>query len=346
MIKKLLRIRLLRWLVQLAPLVVFGLLFWFSDWERLTGLLRASRVGLLAAAALAALASTAAQAASWRRLLAAQGWNTSPARCWTAHLAGLFLGRLTPNHLGEWAKVAYVLEGPAGRGLATVAGEKILRAALLVACGPLAVLWLSDTNWTEAVERALRWPGPGGWGLLIVGLALAAGLITALHTGWLRLPGMERFASLWRDFLQGLAALRSRETAGALLWMAASLAAFSLQASLVGRALAIELPTPTLVACHMLALAVFTLVPISAGGFGTEEVVVLALFASLGVSLPAATAYAMLNIALLNILLPAAGALVWLARPIPLPLSGGSPDPTSNASLRAFTKRKTARRYI
>lgn len=80
--------RPLRWAAWAAPVAVFGLLVWRSDWERLAGLLGSSRAGLVAAAALAALASTAAQAASWRRLLCAQGWRRWPGRrsfgraCW------------------------------------------------------------------------------------------------------------------------------------------------------------------------------------------------------------------------------------------------------------------------
>jgi uncharacterized membrane protein YbhN (UPF0104 family) len=84
----------------------------------------------------------------------------------------------------------------------------------------------------------------------------------------------------------------------------------------------------------MLALAVFTLVPVSAGGFGTEEVVILSLFTRLGVSLPAATAYAMVNIALLSLFLPALGALVWLFQPIPLSTASPVHDPERQQSLR------------
>jgi uncharacterized membrane protein YbhN (UPF0104 family) len=326
--------RPLRWAVQVAPVAVFGLLVLLSDWDRLLGMLSSSRAGLLILAILAALTSTAAQAASWRRLLLAQGWDVPAGRCWIAHLAGLFLGRLTPNHLGEWAKVAYVLEGTTGRGLATVAGEKILRAGLLLASGPLAAFWLAESGWLHALMQALQWPGPLGWSLLSAGVALLAGLAVALKKRWVRGPGIDRLAALLADFLQGLAALRSRETASALGWSAVALAAFGLQVLLVARALAIELPAPTLLACHMLALAVFTLVPVSAGGFGTEEVVILSLFTRLGVSLPAATAYAMVNIALLSLFLPALGALVWLFQPIPLSTASPVHDPERQQSLR------------
>lgn len=139
--------------------------------------------------------------------------------------------------------------------------------------------------------------------------------------------GGGRLTTLWRDFLQGLAALKGPEALLALGWSAVALAAFGLQALLVGRALEIELPALTIIASHLLALAVFTLVPISAGGFGTEEVVILGLFSGFGVGLPAATAYALVNIALLSLFLPAVGALAWLLSPL-----GSSSAPASAPS--------------
>ncbi len=291
------------------------------------------------------MASTAAQATAWRSLLVAQGWRVPPLRCWTAHLAGLFLGRLTPNHVGEWAKVAYVLEGPAGRGLATVAGEKLLRAALLVALGPVAALGLTAHGWREAVALALAWPGRGLWGLLAAGGVLLALALLAVNARWFRLPGRERLTALWSDFRRGLADLWSRHALVALGWTGLALAAFCLQALLVGRALAIAVPAPTLLACHGLALAVFTLVPVSAGGFGTEEVVLLALFGRLGVGGAAALSYALLNIALLSLFLPALGALVWLASPLPLSPpsaeSAGTPE-RLGASIKTGAARQPA----
>jgi uncharacterized membrane protein YbhN (UPF0104 family) len=231
-------------------------------------------------------------------------------------LVGIFFGRLTPNHLGEWAKVAYVLEGPMGRGLATVAGEKLLKLAATMGFGLGAAVWLWKEGLLASLGEATEWPGATGMGLLALALGAAGITALALRRGWIRLPRQDRLSSIWRDFLEGLVCLKGPGALRASLWAAVALVAFGLQALFVAWALELELSAPQVIASHLAALALFHILPFSAGGFGTGEVAVLALFARFGIEASSGLAYVLIQIALANIFLPALGALVWLARPL------------------------------
>jgi uncharacterized membrane protein YbhN (UPF0104 family) len=232
-------------------------------------------VGLALIALAFHLANHALRSVAWRNVLAA----AYPQRrvrlldIGSAYAVGVALNAVLPGRGGDAVKVALARSRVPGSGIATIAASM---SVVVLFDAVAATLLVGIVCATGAVPFAPQLPSPAaGAGWLWRHAVLAGALATALGAiGFLVLPRVAgRLRALVRGFEQGGAILRTpvryaREVvlAQACAWICRIAVVFFLLAAF---GLPASVPTAALV---MVVSGLSTLVPLTPGGTGTQQV--------------------------------------------------------------------------
>lgn len=235
-------------------------------------------------------------------------------------LVGNFLGLATPARVGDFAKALY-LAGRGGnsfaRAGATIFVDRLLDVSVLAILGMSVLL--------QSRGRLIMLP--------LVLIALLVPLLAAKRRLGERLlrrvfrkiaPGAhrDRVGDEFDAFYRQVSSLLTR---GRLILPFAltvfSYALIILGVSRIAEGLRVELPLDFVASSVVLAIFV-ALLPISVGGLGSREAVLIACFAQRGLPAESAVSLSIVFFALFYLAPATVGAILWQRRPVPLPQLG------------------------
>lgn len=258
------------------------------DLDRVRDTLADARAGLVLAGVAAIGCVYALQGTRWR--IIANVPSVSRQRFVAMVVSGVACNNVLPGRLGDifrarWLSVAGGI--PGGRSFATVVLDRVADVATLVLFLLLSLWFVTDAAW-------LRWLVGGG----LVLLALTAALLTFARSYTTRRARERRrrglVRRLARDTAEGLAEpLGRRRTAEVAVLSVAAWGAWALAATLLARAVGIELSTTdALFTTAVLNLGVA--IPSSPGFIGTYQWLAVSALGLLDVSREDALAFAIL----------------------------------------------------
>jgi uncharacterized protein (TIRG00374 family) len=274
--------------------------------------------GYLALALAADLPMFALKAWRWREMLQMQGIDYPWRDSYLAFLAGLFLGLVTPGRLGELGKALYLRQDrglPFSEGLANVLMDRLLDLYTILILGTAGLAWFQLLpDWALGLivlgtVIALLLPGA----LLSERLALW-GIGFLAHVPWLN-RYQSRLTAASSQLRQGLQGLLKPRLALPLGLTLLAYALYFTQCWLLAMALNLEIGIVYLAVCLSVS-GVLALLPISFSGLGTRELILIVLFAPLGIVAEQAVAFAALFFLTFNIAGGVMGAVAWQLKPL------------------------------
>ncbi|MFN0149279.1 MAG: lysylphosphatidylglycerol synthase transmembrane domain-containing protein [bacterium] len=304
-------------ILSLAGVLLFVVIIVSAGPREIAGVFRNARPMPFVVALLLGVAMAIAKSWRWKMLLDHADLPTPLFTALRYFLVGNFLGLATPGRVGDFAKSLYF----AGRGAnsfaratATVFVDRVLDMLVLVV--------LSSAVFLHHREQLIALP--------FVCAALVFILIAAKRRAGERIlrrvfermsPGEHRarVGDEFAAFYAQVSHLVSRSRLAAPLLLA--LLAYALMIIAVTRladGLRLELPL-AFVASSMLLSIFASLVPVSIGGLGSREAVLIACFAQRGLPAEAAVSLSLAMFAVFYLTSAAAGAILWQRKPIPLP---------------------------
>jgi len=303
--------------LALAGLLLFVVIVVSAGPQEIAGVFRNARPMPFVVALLFGAAMAIAKSWRWKLLLDDAELPTPLPTALRYFLVGNFLGLATPGRVGDFAKSLYF----AGRGgnsfaraTATVFVDRLLDMLVLVVLSSAVFLH----------ERALLVALPAVVAALFLGLLavkrragerILRGVFERMSPGGHRARVGGEFAAFYTQ----VSHLVSRSRLAAPLALA--LAAYALMILGVARladGLRLELPL-AFVATSMLLSIFASLVPVSIGGLGSREAVLIACFAQRGLPAEAAVSLSLAMFAVFYLTSAAAGAILWQRKPVPLP---------------------------
>lgn len=262
----------------------------------------------------------------WRELLAARGYHYPLGRSYAAVLSSLYLGMLTPGHVGDVLRVQYVwreIDVPYGEGLAVTLMDRFCDLYTLA-----AVVALGTVHFASALNSEL------------VHLSWAAVAIAALAPSLLLLRGpaelvgralrrlTERWHTSFTALLRALRGMIGRAALVAIPLTVASLAIGYAQGWIVARALGLRLSYLD-VASLLATTSLLGLMPISISGVGVRELFLAFVFPALGLLAANGVAFGLLVFACNYLAIVLAGFIAWQAAPPPF--EAGRFDPPAGS---------------
>lgn len=243
----------------------------------------------------------------WRSLLVAQGiTDLSHSRLLLIYAASFFWGLVTPSHIGELSKIAYLARfgHSANRTLLNSLLDRLFDVVVLVAYGTAGLAFFLYHR-PSGGGLTLRWT-IGGWTLIAVGTAavLLIVLLARLRPAWIE-HARKLASDTWRE-------LRGARRRYFVLAAAITLLAWGVQLAVyvaVGRALHLGISSAYLVAV-VPAASFAAMLPVSVGGLGVREGTVVGLLHLVGVAPDLALAFAGTFI-VVNLLNLALGFVGW-----------------------------------
>lgn len=271
--------------------------------------------GIMLAAIL--LSFTFVKGLRWRLIVSRQGLRMSPARAFIIYSASLYLGVVTPGRVGDFIKSLYLINRgvTAGRAIFSCLVDRMFDIIFLVAIGYTSLLFF---------------PGLFKNQYLISTAVLIVTAIVAIYLFWKRdivSKALNKFASLVfpsrlidktdravAELLGEFEILDRSAVAGIVVY---TLLAWTLHYTTFiyfAHILSIPISVPLLIV--IVSAAIFTaLIPVSLSGLGTRELVLIVIFANIGLTREAAVAFSF-SFILVYIVQSVIGMVCWLAGPL------------------------------
>lgn len=247
------------------------------------------------------------------------GMASSFKRLFHVYWTGWFLGFLPPGGVAVLAKIYYLKRDgePAGRTSVSLGVDKLFDLVSTSLFGIYGLLYFQGS----------LFPGYGMWLGLAGGILILAAVLLRGRWFWERARGVllgyvKRLRSGVKDVL------RESDRAAAAFWQAVSLALFlkltllslclelsrALVFLLLAQALGLNMPVAFAFACRAL-IGLVQVVPVTVGGLGTREAVLMLTLPLGGFSREAAVALGFLSF-LWNVLFHLSGVFSWLKEPV------------------------------
>ncbi len=259
---------------------------------------------------------TLAKSYRWKKIVAAQGTVVTLGRAFRIYASSLYLGVVTPGHIGDFAKSLYLMNAglSAGKALFSSFVDRLFDIIFLVAIGFTSLLFFAGIFKNQLLLSSLL--------LGIVLLTIAAffwrrdileGFMKRLVSG---MPGSSFRSNLDRVITEGLGEF-STLTRGA----AASIVLLTLFAWIAhylffvvfAHALGLGASLPVVIVC--VSAAIFTaLLPVSLSGLGTRDLVLILIFGRVGLTREAAVTFSF-SFILVYLIQGLTGFACWLTAP-------------------------------
>lgn len=273
----------MKWLLHSVGIILFAFLVYRTDWDHLPHILRNTNWWLLLVICILHYALLWIKSARWRHLLTLQGVTVKSRDAFLYVLASTFVGTITPGRLGEFTKAIYLKrnnELNIGYGFASVLVDRLSDILLLAIMAAFGMILIAP------------WQGAESLGYLVL-VGIFGGMLPLLHSrslGWLRnkassqadrlLPAM--FKHALGQFRQGLQDLLVSRTLMTLPYTVAAMTIWFFQVWLL--AFAMHLPFSALQILGAVSIASFAaFIPISVGGLGSRDAVLLLLLSTAAV---------------------------------------------------------------
>ena len=253
----------------------------------------------------------------WKRIVAAQGTAVGLARAFRVYAASLYLGVVTPGHLGDFAKSLYLMNRgfPAGRALFSSLVDRLFDVILFVVVGYVSLLFFPGIFANQLLMSSLL--------LGIVALATAAlfwrrDLLQRFSRRFVSgMPGSGFRTNLDRIITEGLEefkTMRLRKASVVALLTALAWMAHYLFFIVFASALGIGATVSVLIVC--VSAAVFmSLLPVSISGLGTRDLALILIFDRVGLSREEAVTFSF-SFILVYLVQGLTGFVCWLTAPL------------------------------
>jgi uncharacterized protein (TIRG00374 family) len=253
----------------------------------------------------------------WTSIVAAQGVAVAPWTAFRVYAASLYLGVVTPGHIGDFAKSFYLTGGgmSAGKAIFNSLADRLFDFLFLVLFGYASLLFF-----------------PGIFRNQLLTSSLILGLVVILVLALLfRREFLKRFA---RRFISGMPATRLRESLdraisesigdfglltphlvakATLLTVLAWMCHYGFFVVFAG-ALGVGISIPILLVSVSIAVFV-ALIPVSMAGLGTRDLVLILVFSRVGLTREAAVTFSF-SFVLVYLIQGLVGLLCWLTVPL------------------------------
>ncbi len=323
-------------LLNIAFLAILAWTFTRLEWVDLRPMLKLHNLGWLLAVTAIYCLTYAVESWAWAFIMGQTGARYSLAKAFRAMMASNYLARITPARVGKYILVAY-----AARDLNVSFGFAL--------CGFMVwevttkfVGWLTQTLGC-IVALFLLTPIANIPPSVVAWIAVAAALGSLPTFILLALTVSRRFHQRALAALQRIPYIRRRGEGaerqlaefhcalGNLRWSRLALTIPPLIANyflavligfLIFRTLGSNMPYLTFWQCAAVGAVAARVLPISFAGVGTNEFTIFMLSDRLGYGRSAPIGFAVVNGFISRVVLPAIGAIFWLASPL-LPAGGG-----------------------
>lgn len=276
--------------------------------------------GLLVLAVLPVVPTMLIKIQRWRYLLSAWGRDYPFGAAANAYLATYYIGLLTPGRAGEMLRAIYVnrYDGAGvGTALVSVVVDRVFDVMVIIAVVMLGIWFVPQF---EYLDRAWVWASFVTVGLLTLAVMVRFKSIEKL---WLwfraRLPRAfvgARDGNSASDIFAGLRRILTLPYLGTLAILSvASWALVLLTCYLIASALSLNVSFSYLSVAVSVA-ALISLLPISIGGLGVRDSVLILVLGLIDVTPQQSLAFSLLYFAIFGILLGIVGAILWYRRPV------------------------------
>jgi uncharacterized protein (TIRG00374 family) len=259
---------------------------------------------------------TLLKADRWKKIVAAQGTNVPLGRAFKIYAASLFLGVVTPGHVGDFAKSLYLVNAglSAGRALFSSFVDRFFDIIFLAVIGCVSLLFFPGIFRNQLLVSFLL------LALVIVAIAaffLRRDILQRLMKRFVSgMPGSAFRTNIDRVITEGLGefgTLRLREVALVTVLTLFAWIAHYLFFIVWANALVPAASPAVIVLC--VSVAIFTaLLPVSISGLGTRDLVLILLFSRVGLSREAAVTFSS-SFILVYLIQGLTGLVCWLTAP-------------------------------
>lgn len=263
---------------------------------------------------------TLLKAQRWRTIVAGQGVAMGLGRAFRIYAASLYLGVVTPGHVGDFAKSLYLTNRglSPGRAIMSSVADRLFDIIMLFVISFLSLMLFPGIVRNQMLLGALF--------LAAAGAAVAAFffrrdiLVRLMKRFVAALPGEKMRGGLDRAITEGLdefpAAAGKRLPAIATLTLAAWTAHYAYFV-IFAAALGVGASVSVIMVCVSAAI-IASLVPVSISGLGTRDFVLILIFARSGLGREAAVAFSF-SFILSYLVLGTTGFISWLTAPFDAP---------------------------
>lgn len=311
-----LRSRWLKLLVQALGVALFAVILARVDLGEIGRAYRHIRPAPALAGIALLFALTLLKAQRWRGIVRAQGREVGLGRAFRIYAASLYLGVVTPGHVGDFAKTLYLANRglPVGRALMSSVADRLFDLVALAVFGFASLLLAPGIFENQLLVSSIV---AAAAALAVAGFFLRRDILTRLVRGMVAaFPRGRMREGLDRAVTEGLgdfSVVRGRVLAGVVVLTIAAWAAHYLFFVIFARALGLEAGALFIVVC--VSAAVFaSLVPISISGLGTRDLVLIIMFARAGFSREAAVTFSF-SFILVYLVQGITGLACWLTAP-------------------------------
>jgi hypothetical protein len=259
---------------------------------------------------------TLLKALRWRSIVAGQGVPVGVGRAFRIYAASLYLGVVTPGHVGDFAKSLYLTNRglSPGRAIMSSVADRLFDLILL-----FVIAFLSLVFFPGIVRNQL-----------LLGALFLAAAVAAVAAFFFRRDILARFMRLFvaampgerfrggldraiTDGLDEFPAMVGRRLPGIAALTVAAWAVHYAFFIIFAAALGVGAPVSVVVVCVSAAI-IASLVPVSISGLGTRDLVIILIFARWGLGREAAVTFSF-SFILSYLVLGATGLVCWLTAP-------------------------------
>lgn len=301
---------MLRWLLRGIGLTLLLIILAVQDWNNLWATLKTANLILLLLTIPLFHLMLVCKTWRWLLLLRTAGIRYTFLPAYRSYLVGIFIGYVTPGRLGDLVRVFYLKReqgASISAGLASIVLDRFADLAMLIFTASIGLTALFAPIYAVGVVLLLLLLGAGAsawlWGPLVR-------LISRLLVR--RLPG-----DAGENFMGAMGAYSPITLLALAPITAAAYGCYFLLCWLV--ALSLDLPLSYwFIATCIAAIGIAALLPISIGGFGSREALLVGLFATQQHSSEEAFAYSLLFFLAVWLIPGLTGAALWQSDPPPI----------------------------
>lgn len=306
-------------IVKLIGILIFIIILTKIDLSKSISILKNMNLYLLLLAILFIFPIVLIKTVRWQLILKALSINYSLPYASLMYFSGLYIGIITPGRLGELAKVLYLTKDKhsAGKAFLSVFVDRIADLLFLLTFGFLGFFAFSNLFIHQIVLLTA----------ISSVMIFALIIIIMFHKQILYLVRMlihktlsKRFSSIIdtaiTDFFTGLKSITHNTYITILLLTLLSWLIYYIQMYLLTSALHFQIPFWYLAGAVTIS-GLITLLPISISGIGTRDVILITLFAALGIASEYALSLSFL-ILLMSLFAALFGSTAFFAKPIKL----------------------------
>jgi len=324
----------------LGPILFLFLVLKVVDPKKAWELLRGLRWDLCALSLVFFPWVIGVHALRWWMIARLVGMKSGLKRLFQVYYVGWFLGFLPPGGVAVMAKVFYLRRDgePAGRTSVSLGVDKLFDLVSTAIFGSYGLLYFQES----------LFQGYGTWLGLMGGAVVFTGLLWKGKWIWERaIEGLMRYVSKFRGRIKDV--LLESDRAAQALWKGMGLGVFlklmllsicldlsrPMVLFLLARAMGLGITLPFAFACRAL-IGLVQVIPVTIGGLGTREAVLVLTFPLAGFSPEAAVALGFL-LFLWNIIFHFSGVVFWLNDPVSYRASFGKPEELGVSAERGKT---------